>query len=291
VDFIPTGSIALDRAIGGGMPRAKLVELYGKEATGKTTVVQHLIANTQKLGLNAAMIDVENAVDLEYAKALGIDIDKWLFAQPSWGEQALEIADALMRSGEVSFIAIDSLAALTPRAQIEGEYEAKNFGAIAALMSRSLAKLKDAAKKNNVCLLFTNQMRVDQKGFVPPGSTYQPMKTYGGEAMKFYADVRIELSRNFDKETRTEQQNVTARIQKNKIAAPFKQATFVIEYGRGIDPIDDLVTVAVADNIIEATGNWYTHGEHKWHGLDAVAAALRGDAELAAAVEKAVRGG
>jgi recombination protein RecA len=257
VEIIPTGSIALDVALGiGGLPRGRIIEVYGPESSGKTTVALHAIANAQKGGGIAAFIDAEHALDPEYAKALGVDIDALLVSQPDTGEQALEIADMLIRSGSIDIIVIDSVAALVPKAEIEGEMGDSHVGLQARLMSQALRKLTGALNSTKTTAIFINQLR--EKIGVFFGS---PETTAGGKALKFYASVRLDIRRI---ETLKDGQDAVGnrtrvKVVKNKLAAPFKQAEFDIIYGVGISREGSLLDFGVEQEIVKKSGAWYTY--------------------------------
>mgnify|MGYP000447365530 FL=1 len=257
IESISTGSIALDAALGiGGLPRGRIVEIYGPESSGKTTVALHAIANAQKNGGVAAFIDAEHALDPNYAQALGVNIDDLLVSQPDTGEQALEIADMLIRSGSVDVVVIDSVAALTPRAEIEGEMGDSHVGLQARLMSQALRKLTGALHNTKTTAIFINQLR--EKVGVFFGS---PETTSGGKALKFYASVRLDIRRI---ETLKDGQNAVGnrarvKVVKNKLAAPFRQAEFDIMYGEGISREGSLIDLAVENEIVKKSGAWYTY--------------------------------
>jgi recombination protein RecA len=257
VEIIPTGSIALDVALGiGGLPRGRIVEIYGPESSGKTTLTLHAIANAQKGGGIAAFIDAEHALDPEYAKKLGVDIDSLLVSQPDTGEQALEIADMLVRSGSIDLIVIDSVAALVPRAEIEGEMGDSHVGLQARLMSQALRKLTGALNQTNTTMIFINQLR--EKVGVFFGS---PETTSGGKALKFYASVRLDIRRIETLKDGTEAVGNRTRVKvvKNKMAPPFKQAEFDILYGVGISREGSLLDYGVEQAIVKKSGAWYTY--------------------------------
>jgi recombination protein RecA len=257
VEVIPTGSIALDVALGiGGLPRGRIVEVYGPESSGKTTVALHAIANAQRAGGIAAFIDAEHALDPEYAKALGVDTDALLVSQPDTGEQALEIADMLIRSGSIDIIVIDSVAALTPKAEIEGEMGDTHVGLQARLMSQALRKLTGAISNTKTTAIFINQLR--EKIGVFFGS---PETTAGGKALKFYASVRLDIRRIETLKDGTEAVGNRTRVKvvKNKMAAPFKQAEFDIIYGVGISREGSLIDFGVDQGIVKKSGAWYTY--------------------------------
>src|SRR3954470_14546683 len=259
IEVIPTGAISLDVALGiGGLPRGRVVEIYGPESSGKTTVALHAVANAQKAGGIAAFIDAEHALDPEYAKALGVDTDALLVSQPDTGEQALEIADMLIRSGAIDILVIDSVAALVPRAEIEGEMGDSHVGLQARLMSQALRKLTGAINRSQTTVIFTNQIR--EKIGVMFGS---PETTTGGRALKFYASLRIDIRRiGSIKDREVLVGNKTrAKIVKNKVAAPFKQAEFDIMFNVGIDHHGILVDLAVENEVIQKSGAWFSYGE------------------------------
>ena len=267
VEVIPTGSIALDVALGiGGLPRGRIVEIYGPESSGKTTVTLHAIANAQRNGGIAAFIDAEHALDPEYAKALGVDIDALLVSQPDTGEQALEIADMLIRSGSIDLVVIDSVAALVPRAEIEGEMGDSHVGLQARLMSQALRKLTGALSNTNTTIIFINQLR--EKIGVFFGS---PETTAGGKALKFYASVRLDIRRIETLKDGTEAIGNRTRVKvvKNKMASPFKQAEFDIIYGVGISREGSLIDFGVEKEIVKKSGAWYTYeGEQLGQGKE-----------------------
>lgn len=259
IEIIPTGSLALDMALGaGGIPRGRVIEIFGPEASGKTTLALQIVAEAQKGGGIAAFIDAEHALDPLYAGRLGADVDNLLVSQPDTGEQALEIAEMLVRSGAIDVVVIDSVAALVPRAEIEGEMGDSHVGLQARLMSQALRKLAGAVNKSNTSTIFINQLR--EKIGVMFGS---PETTPGGRALKFYASVRIDVRRIESIKIGTEMvgNRVKAKIVKNKIAPPFKQCEFDIMYGYGISREGDLLDIGVAQNIVQKSGSWYTYGE------------------------------
>ncbi len=288
VDAIPTGSISLDAALGiGGLPRGRIVEIYGPEASGKTTLALHVVAETQKKGGEAAYIDVEHALDPVYARALGVDVDSLLVSQPDTGEQALEIMEALIRSGAVDIVVLDSVAALVPRAEIEGEMGEAHVGVQARLMSQAMRKLAPVVSKSRCLALFINQLRM--KVGVIYGS---PEVTSGGNALKYYASVRLDVRRMETLKNGSEAygSHTKVKVVKNKLAPPFKQAEFDVLYGIGISRDSELVDLAVKLDIIEKSGSWFSYnGERLAQGRDNVREQLRSRPELAAEIEKLVR--
>ena len=288
VEAIPTGSIALDIALGiGGLPRGRVVEIYGPESSGKTTLAIHAIANCQALGGIAAFIDAEHAFDPEYAKKLGVDIDNLLVSQPDTGEQALEIADMLIRSGALSLIVIDSVAALVPRAEIEGEMGDSHMGLQARLMSQALRKITGALSTNNTTCIFINQLR-DKIG-VMFGS---PETTTGGKALKFYASVRLDIRRIETLKDGTEPVGNRTRVKvvKNKVAPPFKQAEFDILYGEGISREGGILDMAVEEGLVRKSGAWYTHdGDQLGQGKENARKYLKDNAGLTNDLERQLK--
>ncbi len=285
---IPTGSIALDIALGvGGIPRGRIVEVYGPESSGKTTVALHAVANAQKNGGIAAFIDAEHALDPEYAKALGVDTDQLLVSQPDTGEQALEIADMLIRSGALDVIVIDSVAALVPKAEIEGEMGDSHVGLQARLMSQALRKLTGALANSGTTAIFINQLR--EKVGVFFGS---PETTSGGKALKFYSSVRMDVRRI---ETLKEAGNAVGnrtrvKVVKNKVAPPFKQAEFDIIYGQGISREGSLIDMGVDNGIIRKSGSWFTYdGDQLGQGKENVRNFLRDNPGLAEEIELKIK--
>jgi len=288
VEVIPTGSIALDVALGiGGLPRGRIVEVYGPESSGKTTVTLHAIANAQRAGGIAAFIDAEHALDPEYAKALGVDIDALLVSQPDTGEQALEIADMLIRSGAIDLIVIDSVAALVPKAEIEGEMGDAHVGLQARLMSQALRKLTGALNSTKTTAIFINQLR--EKIGVFFGS---PETTAGGKALKFYASVRLDIRRIETLKDGTESvgNRTRAKVVKNKMAAPFKQAEFDIIYGVGISREGSLIDFGVEQEIVKKSGAWYTYeGEQLGQGKENSRNFLIENPKIADEIEKKIK--
>ncbi len=288
VDAIPTGSLALDAALGiGGVPKGRIIEIYGPESSGKTTLALHILAEAQKKGGEVAFVDAEHALDPVYAAALGVDIDNLLVSQPDTGEQALEITEALVRSGAVDVVVVDSVAALTPRAEIEGEMGDTFVGLQARLMSQALRKLAGNIAKTNCIVIFINQLRM--KIGVMYGN---PETTTGGNALKFYASVRIDIRRVEAIKNGTEVigNRTRAKIVKNKVAPPFKEAVFDIMYGEGISKWGELVDLAVQLDIIQKSGSWFSMGDERiGQGRDSVKAYLMGNPEIADQVEAQVR--
>lgn len=288
VDVIPSGSVALDLALGiGGYPRGRIIEVYGPESSGKTTVALHAIANVQAAGGIAAMIDAEHALDPAYAGNLGVDLDSLYVSQPDTGEQALEIADTLVRSGAVDLIVIDSVAALVPRAEIEGEMGDSHVGLQARLMSQALRKMAGALSQTNTTAIFINQLR--EKIGVMFGS---PETTTGGKALKFYASVRLDVRRIETLKGGTEAVGNRTRVKvvKNKMAPPFKQAEFDILYGEGISREGSLIDLGVDAGIVKKSGAWYTYeGDQLGQGKENARAFMRDNPDLALEVEKRIR--
>ncbi|MFZ5924245.1 MAG: recombinase RecA [Bacillota bacterium] len=288
VEAIPTGALSLDIALGiGGMPRGRVIEIYGPESSGKTTVALHVIAEAQKAGGIAAFIDAEHALDPAYAKRLGVDTDNLLISQPDTGEQALEIAEALVRSGAIDVIVIDSVAALTPRAEIEGEMGDPHVGLQARLMSQALRKLTAAIGKSRTCAIFINQIR--EKVGVMFGN---PEVTPGGRALKFYATIRLEVKRV--EVLKQGQQMIgsrtRAKVVKNKIAPPFREAEFDIIYGQGISREGTILDLGEVNDIIVKSGTWYSYGDLKLgQGRENAREFLRENPDVAAEVERKIR--
>lgn len=284
---IKTGSIALDVALGvGGLPRGRVIEIYGPESSGKTTVALHAVANAQRNGGIAAFIDAEHALDPEYAKNLGVDTDALLVSQPDTGEQALEIADMLIRSGALDVIVIDSVAALVPRAEIEGEMGDSHVGLQARLMSQALRKITGILSNSGTTAIFINQLR--EKIGVMFGS---PETTTGGRALKFYSSVRLDVRRIESLKDGTDVVGNRTRVKvvKNKVAAPFKQAEFDIMYGKGISREGSLIDVGVEQNIIRKSGAWYTYdGDQLGQGKEKAREFLKENPDVAAEIEKKI---
>ena len=287
VQVIPTGSLALDVALGiGGLPRGRVIEVYGPESSGKTTVALHAVANAQKAGGNAAFIDAEHALDPVYARALGVDTDSLLVSQPDTGEQALEIADMLIRSGGIDIIVIDSVAALVPKAEIEGEMGDSHVGLQARLMSQALRKITGALSATGTTAIFINQLR--EKIGVFFGS---PETTTGGKALKFYASVRIDVRRiETLKEAGAPVGNRTrAKVVKNKMAPPFKQAEFDLVYGKGISREGSIIDMGVEAGIVRKSGSWFTYGDDQLgQGKENVRQFLVDNPELANEIEQKI---
>lgn len=288
VSVIPSGSIALDNALGvGGYPRGRVIEIYGPESSGKTTLAIHAIAQAQKNGGIAAIIDAEHAFDRTYAKHLGVNLDSLLISQPDNGEQALEIADNLIRSGAIDIIVVDSVAALTPKAEIEGEMGDQRVGLQARLMSQALRKLTATIAKTNTCCIFINQLR--EKIGVMFGN---PETTTGGNALKFYASIRIDVRKVTQlKDGEDATGNRTrAKIVKNKVAPPFKKAEFDIVFGEGISRIGEIVDLGVEYEIIKKSGSWFSYNETRLaQGRDAVKKLLTDNLELAEEIDMKIR--
>jgi recombination protein RecA len=284
VEVISTGSLTLDLALGtGGLPRGRVVEIYGPESSGKTTLAIHAIAEAQKAGGIAAFIDAENAFDSNYAHKLGVDIENLLVSQPDNGEQALEITENLIRSGAIDIIVIDSVAALTPKSEIEGEMGDSKMGLQARLMSQALRKLTGTINKTGCCCIFINQLR--EKIGVMFGN---PETTTGGNALKFYASVRLDIRRTSQiKEGESIIGNRTrVKVVKNKLAPPFRQAEFDIIYGQGISKIGEIIDLAVDNNIVKKSGSWFSYGDTKLgQGRDAVKQLLQDNPELSEEIE------
>lgn len=287
VEAISTGSLSLDLALGiGGVPRGRIIEIYGPESSGKTTLALHILASAQKNGGEAAFIDVEHALDPTYARALGVDIDNLLISQPDTGEQALEITEQLVRSGAVDVIIVDSVAALLPRSELEGEMGDSSVGVIARLMSQALRKLTGAVSKTNTIVVFINQLR--EKIGVMYGN---PETTPGGRALKYFSSVRIDVRRIETMKVGGEMvgNRTRAKIVKNKVAPPFKEAEFDIIYGEGISKIGEIIDLAVKLELIDKAGAWFTVGEQRLQGRDSVKTYLQENPEVANELEAQIR--
>ena len=290
IDSIPTGSMALDAALGiGGLPRGRIIEIYGPEASGKTTLALHAVAEAQKKGGEAAYIDVEHALDPVYARALGVDVDSLLVSQPDAGEQALEIMEALIRSGAVDIVVLDSVAALVPRAEIEGEMGDSHVGLQARLMSQAMRKLAPVVAKSNCIAIFINQLRLKV------GVVYgNPEVTSGGNALKYYASVRLDVRRTETIKSGGEPigSHTRVKIVKNKVAPPFKEAEFDVIYGQGISRDGELIDLAVKLDIIQKAGAWFSYKEDRLgQGRDNTREYLKAHPELFAEIEAQVREG
>ena len=288
IDVISTGSIGLDIAVGiGGLPKGRIIEVYGPESSGKTTVALHTIAEAQKKGGIAAFIDAEHALDPVYAKALGVDIDNLIISQPDTGEQALEIAEALIRSGAIDIIVVDSVAALVPRAEIEGDMGDSHVGLQARLMSQALRKLTGSIKKSNCVAIFINQLR--EKVGIMFGN---PETTTGGRALKFYSSVRMEVRRidSIKQGDKVLGNRTRVKVVKNKVAPPFKQVEFDIMYGEGISRVGDLLDIAAEADIVKKSGAWYAYNDTKLgQGRENVKKFLQDNPDLVKEIDEKVR--
>ena len=288
VDYIPTGSLALDVALGiGGLPKGRIVEIYGPESSGKTTLALHVVAEAQKRGGEAAFVDAEHALDPTYARALGVKVEELLISQPDTGEQALEITEALVRSGAIDVIVVDSVAALVPRAEIEGEMGDSYVGLQARLMSQALRKLTGAIGKTNTIVIFINQLR--EKVGVMYGN---PEVTTGGRALKFYASVRIDVRRIETLKNGSEMigNRTRAKVVKNKMAPPFREAEFDIMYGEGIAHTGELIDLGVKLDLVQKAGSWFSMGETRiGQGREAAKTYLHDNPDVAAQLESDIR--
>ncbi|HEY2658151.1 MAG TPA: recombinase RecA [Caulobacteraceae bacterium] len=289
IESVSTGSLGLDLALGiGGLPKGRVVEIYGPESSGKTTLALHVVAEVQKAGGTAAFVDAEHALDPSYAHKLGVNLDDLLVSQPDTGEQALEITDTLVRSGAVDVIVIDSVAALTPRAEIEGEMGDSLPGLQARLMSQALRKLTASISKTHTLVIFINQIRM--KIGVMYGS---PETTTGGNALKFYASVRLDIRRIGSVKMRDEiiGNNVRVKVVKNKVAPPFREVEFDIMYGQGISKLGEIIDLGVKAGVVEKSGSWFSYNSQRiGQGRDNVREFLKANPDMAADIEKAVRG-
>ena len=287
VEAISTGSLTLDLALGiGGVPRGRIVEIYGPESSGKTTLALHILASAQKGGGEVAFIDVEHALDPSYARALGVDIDSLLISQPDTGEQALEIVEALVRSGALDVVVVDSVAALLPRSELEGEMGDSSVGVVARLMSQALRKLAGTVSKTRTIVIFINQLR--EKVGVMYGN---PETTPGGRALKYFSSVRIDVRRVETLKSGGEMigNRTKAKVIKNKVAPPFKEAEFDIIYGEGISKIGEILDIAVDLEIIDKAGAWFTVGETRLQGRDAVKEYLKENPDVCDEIEQKIR--
>ena len=288
VEAVPTSSLGLDIALGiGGVPRGRIIEIYGPESSGKTTLALHILAEAQKLGGEAAFIDAEHALDPNYAKALGVDIDSMLISQPDTGEQGLEICEALVRSGAVDVVVVDSVAALTPKAEIEGDMGESHVGLLARLMSQALRKLAGAVSKTNCIVIFINQLR--EKVGVAYGN---PEVTTGGRALKFYASVRIDVRRIEAIKSGSDLvgNRTKFKVVKNKVAPPFRIAEADILYGQGISKLGELVDLGVKFGIVQKSGSWFSMGETRiGQGKEAVKQFLQDNPDVANEIEAKIR--
>ncbi len=287
VEALSTGSLSLDLALGiGGVPRGRIVEIYGPEASGKTTLALHVVASAQKNGGDAAYIDVEHALEPAYARALGVDIDSLLISQPDTGEQALDIAESLVRSGAIDVLVVDSVAALIPRVELEGEVGDTVVGALARLMSQAMRRLAGAISKNNCTVIFINQLR--QKIGVMYGN---PETTPGGLALKYYASVRIDVRRIETLKNGSEMigNRTRAKVVKNKVAPPFREAEFDIMYGEGISKVGEIIDLGVKLELIDKAGAWYTCNGQRIQGKDGVREYLLSNPDVCDSIEKEIR--
>ena len=287
IPAISTGSLGLDIALGiGGLPRGRIVEVYGPESSGKTTLAQHVVAQAQKNGGKCAYIDAEHALDPIYAKKLGVDIDNLLISQPDTGEQALEIADTLVRSGAIDVLVVDSVAALVPKAELEGEMGDSHVGLQARLMSQALRKLTASVARSNTLIIFINQLRM--KIGVMFGN---PETTTGGNALKFYASVRIEIRRGAQIKDKDETigNNVNVKIVKNKVAPPFRTVEFDIIYGEGISKTGELIDLGIKAGLIEKSGAWLSYKGERWQGRENARVFLRENPAVADEIEQQIR--
>ena len=288
IEAIPTGALSLDIALGiGGVPRGRIIEVYGPESSGKTTLALHIIAEAQKMGGEAAFIDAEHALDPVYAKKLGVDIDNLIVSQPDTGEQALEITESLIRSGALDVVVVDSVAALVPKAEIDGDMGDSHMGLQARLMSQALRKLAGAINKSKTVLIFINQLR--EKIGVMFGN---PETTTGGRALKFYASVRMDIRKieNIKQDGEIKGNRVRVKVVKNKVAPPFREAEFDVVYGQGISKEGNILDMAVNLDIVEKAGSWFSYnGERIGQGRENVKKYLKENPEILDEIEKKVR--
>ena len=288
IEAIPTGALSLDIALGiGGVPRGRIIEVFGPESSGKTTLALHVVAEAQKMGGEAAFIDAEHALDPVYAKKLGVDIDNLIVSQPDTGEQALEIAEALVRSGAIDIIVVDSVAALVPKAEIDGDMGDSHMGLQARLMSQALRKLAGAINKSKTVLIFINQLR--EKIGIMFGN---PETTTGGRALKFYASVRMDIRRieNIKQDGEVRGNRVRVKVIKNKVAPPFREAEFDVMYGEGISKVGNVLDMAVNLDIIQKAGSWFSYnGERVGQGRENVKKYLKENPDILEEVEQKVR--
>ena len=285
VERVPSGSLKLDSVLGGGYPLGRIVEIYGPESSGKTTLALHAIAEVQKTDKMAAIIDVEHAIDPEYAQNLGVDLDKLIISQPSTGEQALEVCEALIRSGGVGIVVIDSVAALTPQAEIEGQMGDRHIAGIARLMSQAMRKLTAVANETNTLLIFINQVRINV------GTMYgNPETTPGGNALKFAASQRIRIARAAAATITDTKVSANVKVIKNKVAPPFKTTVLDLEFGKGVVAGNEILDLAVEYGIVERKGSWFYYGEERLgQGADNVKILLKEKPELLKDLETKVR--
>jgi len=287
VEAVPTGSLSLDLALGiGGVPKGRIIEIYGPESSGKTTLALHIVASAQKAGGEAAFVDAEHALEPAYARALGVDIDNLLISQPDTGEDALNITEMLVRSGAVDVVVVDSVAALVPRSEIEGEMGDSSVGVVARLMSQALRKLAGAISKTQCIVIFINQLR--EKIGVMYGN---PETTPGGRALKYFSSVRIDVRRIETLKVGGEMvgNRTKAKVVKNKVAPPFKEAEFDIMYGEGISKIGELIDLGVKLELIEKGGAWFTMGENRFQGRDSLKQYLKDNPDVADELEEKIR--
>lgn len=287
IDHISTGCMSLDAAIGiGGVPRGRIIEIFGPESSGKTTVCLHVIAEAQKKGGMAAFVDTEHALDVNYAQRIGVDLNNLLLSQPEFGEQALEIVETLVRSNAIDVIVIDSVAALTPRVEIEGDMGDAQMGAQARLMSQAMRKLNAAISKTNTCVMFTNQLRSKIGVFYG-----NPETTTGGNALKFYASVRMDIRRKDSIKEGNEMigNRVRVKIVKNKVAPPFKEVEFDILYNQGISKLGDMIDVATEYNIVQKSGSWFSYGTERVQGREGLKKLLVENPNIYNEIETKVR--